>query len=161
MTSFLNDVTGFRGEKLVELCLTEYSTLPAPLFRPGFLGDKWPALDFYVELTSSIGSGMYFFGQAKATTGKLTKRSKVLKISSDLDDVERLRKIPAPTYIFGIHEPSKRVFARCVHASTPSKAITSIPLANELTLAKLQTLHDEIVSHWTKNTSKPTSSAFA
>ena len=55
MTTELNDITGFRGEKIVELCLTDYSDFPKPLFRPGFLGDKWPAIDFYVELTAVRG----------------------------------------------------------------------------------------------------------
>lgn len=161
MISLLNDVTGFRGERIVELCLTDYSSFKSPLFRPGFLGDKWPAIDFYVELTSSTGSGMYFFGQAKASTSKLSTRSRVLPISSDKNDVERLLKIPAPTYIFGIHEPSKRVFARSVNAGTPKKAISSIPLAFELTSANLKRLHDEIVAHWTTEASKPTQSVFA
>jgi hypothetical protein len=50
MTNELKDVTGFRGEKIVELCLTDYRTFAKPLFRPGFLGEKWPSIDFYVEL---------------------------------------------------------------------------------------------------------------
>lgn len=161
MIASLNDVTGFRGEKFVEVELTEYSGRPAPLFRPGFLGDKWPAVDFYVELNSVIGSGMYFLGQAKATAKPLPKKARVVRISSTKHDIERLQKIPAPTYIFGIHEPTKRVFVRCVHAGTPLKAITSIPLKNQLTATNLQTLHDEIVAHWVANTSKPTQSAFA
>lgn len=161
-SALLRDVTGFRGELLVELCLTDYSNFPAPLFRPGFLGDKWPAIDFYVELSSSTGVGMYFFGQAKATTSKLTPRSRVLSISSDRDDVRRLLKIPAPTYILGIHEPTKRVFARAVHAGTPIKSITSIPLKNELTSANLQRLHDEVISHWqSASPFKPNQSVFA
>lgn len=160
MISLLKDVTGFRGEKIVELCLTDYSSFTFPLFRPGFLGDKWPAIDFYVELLSRAGSGMYFFGQAKATTSALGKRSKVLPISSDREDVERLIKIPAPTYMLGIHEPSKRVFVKSVHAGTPKKAITSIPLDYELTATNLQRLHDEVVAHWTTKASKPTTSVF-
>jgi hypothetical protein len=68
MTSaLLQDVTGFRGEKIVELCLTDYSAFKKPLFRPGFLGDKWPAIDFYVELNGVRGRRPYFFVQSKAT----------------------------------------------------------------------------------------------
>ncbi len=46
MTSELRDVTGFRGENIVELCLTDYKTFPEPLFRPAHLGEKWPAIDY-------------------------------------------------------------------------------------------------------------------
>lgn len=42
-------------------------------------------------------------------------------------------QIPAPTYILGVHEPSKRVFIRSVHDGVAVKAITRIPIAYELT----------------------------
>src|SRR5688572_5392436 len=114
-TSFLQDVTGFRGEKIVELCLTDYSAFPRPLFRPAFLGDKWPAVDFYVELNDVRGKRPYFLIQCKATAAALTGRSTSLAISSRRDDIARLLQIPGPTYILGVHEPTRRVFAKSVH----------------------------------------------
>lgn len=39
MTSDLRDVTGSRGEKIVELRLTDYQSFPEPLFHPTHLGD--------------------------------------------------------------------------------------------------------------------------
>jgi len=156
----LRDVTGFRGERIVELCLTEYSSLAAPLFRPGFLGDKWPAIDFYVELTTVPEKRLYFFGQAKATSCVLSDDADALHISADRDDVERLMEIPAPTYILGVHEPSKRVFVRAVHSLTPKKAITRIPVAYELNIANLVRLHDEVRAYWLSAASKPTTSVF-
>lgn len=160
-TSQLKDVTGSRGEKIVDLCLTDYSAFTAPLFGPAFLGDKWPALDFYVELRTKGGAGLFFFGQAKSTAKALSNRARVLPISTDRNDIDRLRRIPAPTYILGVHEPSQRVFIRAVHSATPGKAITSIPLTNELTSANLMVLHDEVAAHWAAvNQSKPSTSAF-
>ncbi|MFG6464024.1 hypothetical protein ACG04Q_20800 [Roseateles sp. DXS20W] len=160
-TSQLQDVTGSRGESVVYLCLTDYSGFAAPLFRAAFLGDKWPALDFYVELRTTRGAGLYFFGQAKSTALPLKKRSRVLPVTADRDDVDRLLRIPAPTYVLGVHEPSKRVFIRAVHSGTPSKSISSIPLTHELTPAALQVLHDEVVAYWgAVSPSKPSTSAF-
>lgn len=157
----LKDVTGSRGEKIVDLCLTDYSGFAAPLFEPAFLGAKWPALDFYVELRTAAGAGRFFLGQAKATAVPLKPKAKVLHISTDKDDIDRLLLIPAPTYIMGVHEPTKRVFVRAVHSATPSKAITSIPLTHELTSVNLQRLHDEVVAHWNSVTPfKPGASAF-
>lgn len=46
MPNQLQEITGFRGEKIVELCLTNYESFPKPIFKPGFLGDKWPTIDF-------------------------------------------------------------------------------------------------------------------
>ena len=156
----LRDVTGFRVEKIVELCLTDYQAFPKPLFRPGFLGDKWPAIDFYVELTTVRGKRPYFFGQVKATTSSLAKQSRNLSISTKKKDIERLLRIPGPTYIFGVHEPSKRVFVRSVHAGIPVKAITQIPLMYELTSLNLQKLHDEVRKYWSTINHKPISSVF-
>src|SRR5437764_3472621 len=119
--ALLRDVTGFRGEKIVELCLTEYSGFPAPLFRPGFLGDKWPAIDFYVELNGVQGKRPYFLIQCKTTSGTLSPRASSLKISSKREDVARLLQIPGPTYILGVHEPSRRVFAKSVHTGVAAR----------------------------------------
>src|SRR4051812_815936 len=102
MSHELRDVTGFRGEKIVELCLTDYEAFAKPLFRPGFLADKWPAIDFYVELTSVRGKRLYFFVQAKSTNSVLAPRSSALRISTKKKDIERLLRIPGPTYIFGV-----------------------------------------------------------
>jgi hypothetical protein len=60
MKTELVDVIGSRGEKIVELRLTDYEGFPGPLFRPGFLGDKWPGIDFYVELEAIQGKRFYF-----------------------------------------------------------------------------------------------------
>jgi hypothetical protein len=161
VTTQLQDITGFRGEKIVELCLTNYESFPKPLFKPGFLGDKWPAIDFYVELSAVHGKRPYFFVQAKSTVSALTAQSTHLNVTTKKADIVRLLRIPGPTYILGVHEPSKRVFVRSVHTGTPKKAITRIPLSYELTSSKLQSLHDEVRAFWQSTSHKPTSSEFA
>ena len=158
MVNELREVTGRRGEKILELCLTDYKEFAGPLFRPGFLGEKWPSIDFYVELQRVAKRKPYFFAQAKTTAASL---SKSLKISTKKTDIERLLQIPGPTYIFGIHEPSERVFVQSVHTGTPVKAITRISLSNELTTRNLQILHDEVRTFWGTDNYKPRSSAFA
>src|SRR5580704_12932969 len=144
----LIEVIGFRGEKVVELCLTNYQSFSSPLFRPGFLGDKWPSIDFYVELLAVRGKKPYFFCQAKATKSRLLTSSRKLRISTKRQDIVRLMRIPGPTYIFGIHEPSRRVFVRAVHGKTKQRAITTIPLTHELTPTNLRALHSEVRRFW-------------
>jgi hypothetical protein len=160
MTAELNDITGLRGEAIVELCLTDYRNFAKPLFRPGFLGDKWPAIDFYVELCNVTGSVPYFFAQVKATVKALTKKSHALRISAKKRDIQRLLRLPGPTYIFGIHEPSQRVFVRSVHLGTPVKAMTQIPLSHELTSGNLAVLHNEVRTFWQSLNHKPRFSVF-
>lgn len=156
----LRDVIGSRGEKIVELRLTDYREFEAPLFRPGFLGDKWPAIDFYVELNSVRGTRPYFFAQVKATSSPLAPGSTHLSISATKKDVERLLRIPGPTYIFGVHEPSQRVFVRSIHTGFPLRAVNRIPVAYELTSTNLEALHREVREFWSANDHKPVSSVF-
>ncbi|MBD1903741.1 hypothetical protein NDI44_28055 [Trichocoleus sp. DQ-A3] len=164
MVSQLKDVTGSRGENIVELCLTDYQAFSKSLFNPAFLGDKWPAIEFFVELNDVPGKRLYFFAQVKTTTSAL--HTLHLEISSKRKDIERLLEIPGPTYILGVHEPSSRVFAISVHTGVAVKAITKIPLAYELTNPNLQTspnlqkLHDEVRTYWSTTNHKPTTSVF-
>jgi hypothetical protein len=160
MASQLRDITGFRGEKLAELALTDYSEFPKPLFRPGFLGDKWPVIDFFVELTSVRGKRPYFFVQTKSTSVESALAGKNISISTTKRDIQRLLQIPGPTYFIGVHEPTKRVFIRSVHEGLPAKSITRIPLAYELSSANLQKLHAEVRDFWQDNAHKPTTSSF-
>lgn len=159
MPIYLHDVTGFRGEKIVELCLTNHQSFARPLFLPAFLGDKWPAIDFYVELTSVKDQRPYFFAQIKSTAAPIRPNAKQLKIGTKKFDVPRLLKIPRPTYIFGVHEPSQRVFVSSVHVGIDS--IKSIPLSNELTSANLLALQNEVRDFWQSTSFKPESSVFA
>jgi hypothetical protein len=160
-TDLLRDVTGFRGEKIVELCLTDYSAFAKPLFRPAFLGDKWPAVDFYVELNCIRGRRPYFLIQAKATSSKLSAGATSLRISSTKNDVARLLQIPGPTYILGVHEPSRRVFVKSVHTGIARRGISRIQLSHELTSANLRRLHDEVRNFWRSTAHKPSTSVFA
>ena len=156
--SELREVTGFRGEKIVELRLTDYEAFQKPLFRPGFLGDKWPAIDFYVELAEVVGQCPYFFAQVKSTTADLTAQS--IKVTTKKRDIDRLLQLPGPTYIFGVHEPTQRVFVRSVHQGMPVKAITTISLQHELNSNNLRKLHDEVRRFWLTSAYKPSASEF-
>ena len=161
MGTDLREVRGFRGERIIELCLTEYGGNERPLFRPGFLGDKWPAIDFYVELKEVAGKRLYSFAQAKATGALLEDASDHLSVIVRKADVDRLLQIPGPTYILGVHEPSKRVFIRSVHEGVPVRAITRIPLSHERTGANLVALHEEVREFWFAAKNKPSTSVFA
>jgi hypothetical protein len=161
MRADIVDATGTRGEKIVELCLTDFRTSKRPLFRLAFLGDKWPTIDFYAELRSVTRHTPYFLAQVKATTQHVSQTN--LSISSKKIDIARLLRIPGPTYIFGVHEPSKRVFVKSVHWGVPKQAITRIPVNNELTPDRLRDLYEEVRDFWRDSGEhyKPNTSVFA
>jgi hypothetical protein len=122
------------------------------------LGDKWPAIDFYVELAGIADQTPYFFVQVKSTRAALTRRS--IKVTTKKRDIDRLLQLPGPTYILGVHEPTQRVFIRSVHQGIPSRAITTIPLQHELNSNNLRKLYDEICRFWLTVAYKPFTSEF-
>jgi hypothetical protein len=161
MVAELNDPRGKRGESIFEVRLTDFSAFPKPLFDPGFLGDKWPTIDFYVELRNVKGSTPHFLAQVKTTAGNLTDTSENLRISTREQDIRRLLRIPGPTYLFGVHEPTERVFVRSVHKGIPVQAITRIPVSYELTPENLRVLYDEVRTFWKSTGHKPNHSEFS
>ena len=159
MIASLADVIGSRGEDIVELALTDYNQIQRPLFAPAFLGDKWPALDFYVELNGVRNCRPIFFAQVKSTSAKLGKSSKSLRVSISKSRCEALFRVPGPTYVIGVHEPSRRVFIASVH-SKPSKGVYNIPVSYELTPGNLKKLYQEVRDYWLGMSRKPLQSAF-
>jgi hypothetical protein len=78
--------------------LTAYSAFARPLFRPGFLGDKWPAVDFYVELNGIRGKRPYFLVQCKSTSANLAPQANTLAISSTRNERDNADTISARAY---------------------------------------------------------------
>ena len=101
----MRDVVGQRGEALFYTMITRLYGRNKPLFRPQFLGDKWPTVDFIVELINYSGEVTpFFFVQVRTTNLGYTKKKNRLKIQATANDMKKLAKIPAPTYICGIDE---------------------------------------------------------
>ncbi|MFN0056086.1 MAG: hypothetical protein ACKV0T_28400 [Planctomycetales bacterium] len=151
----MTDVVGSRGEQLFYIAATDYKEFAHPLFRPYFLGEKCPDVDFLVNLWGAKG---VFFVQVKATANPLSATS----IEVRLSQTRRLRlgELPGPTYLVGVHEPSKRCFIRSIDLS-PQTGVASIPLAYELNAANLRALFDEVKDFWATTKYKPQHSAFA
>lgn len=157
--SRLQDVIGERGEKIFELAITDFRQFKGPLFKPAFLGDKWPTIDFYIELLGVPPTSPFFFVQVKSTSAPLLKESKVIKISAPKEGCELLFKVPGPTYLVGVHEPTKKAYILSVH-QPPKKGIFKIPLTHELTPGNLKILYEEVRAFWENHPHKPLRSHF-
>lgn len=155
----LTNIIGDRGEKIFELLVTSYSGLENPLFKPSFLGEKWPTTDFYIELLGVQGVTPYFFVQVKSTANKISHSDKFIKINVSKKNAIALYKLPGPTYVVGISEPTSRCFIKSLH-DQPATGITKISLENELTIETLETLFNEVKSFWSPFHNKPTTSKF-
>src|SRR4051794_27024176 len=99
------DDIGNRGEAIFKVRITDpHGPRKEPLFRPYPLGEKFPTLDFLVELVGvRAGRVAYFFAQVKATTRGLTRRPPVrLNVRVSQEDIDRMLIYPGPTYVVGI-----------------------------------------------------------
>src|SRR5262245_31779259 len=103
---------GDRGESIFELAITDYSQFTRPLFRPAYFTDRWPAVDFVVELTGVRQFTPLLFAQVKSTTQPLAGAN----ITVELPPAKKaaLARLPGPTYVVGVHEPTRRTFIRAV-----------------------------------------------
>ena len=153
-------VIGVRGESIFELAVTDYSRFARPLFRPSFLGDKWPSVDYYVELLGVRDCRPFMFAQVKSTAQQLSPGSHDIEISLPKSNCLSLFMVPGPTYLAGIHEPTRRAFIVSVHRR-PNQGVYRIPLKNELTPDNLRLLYNEVVEFWKSHPFKPFTSAFS
>jgi hypothetical protein len=154
----LVNVVGDRGENIFELAITDFSQFPRPLFRPAFLGDKWPAADYLVELTGVKNMTPIFFVQVKSTSAAIADNR--LKVALPPKKKRRLVCVPGPTYLVGVHEPMKRAFIRAVYDQS-HQGVFEIPVTHELTPVNLRVLYDEVKAFWKLQNIKPQQSAFA
>jgi hypothetical protein len=83
----MQDALGQRGEALFTILMTAFEPGEQPLFRPQFLGDKWPYIDFFVELLGHDDIKPFFFVQVKTTRQGYTKRQHRLKIGVAEDKI--------------------------------------------------------------------------
>ena len=159
MANPLADIIGNRGEIIFELAITHYQTFGYPLFKPAFLGDKWPVVDYYVQLAQIDDITPFFFAQIKSTYHDIDPETQAVRISLSKEQCENLFKMAAPTYLVGIHEPTQRAFIRSVHTQ-PTQGIYQISLNYELTPRNLQVLHQEVYDFWSNTSCKPLTSYF-
>jgi hypothetical protein len=159
MTKGLRDAIGERGEMLFKLAITSLDSLRKPLFRATFLGDKWPAADYFVELCGVRNCRAGLFVQVRTTTTALPAGATHLRIGLPRSKCEQLYEIPGPTFVAGVHEPTQKVYILSLH-SRPTQGVTRIPLKHVLDSNNLRVLHDEVRQFWRSSAGKPKTSVF-
>lgn len=121
------------------------------LFRPTPMGDKYPGIDFMVDVLEAGGVPRgFFFVQVKGTTRSMDA-AKRLPIAISHAGYNRLLEFPAPTYLVGVDVRSASSYI--VAAQRPRDAgVYSItrayPLASDATRIAL---HREVAAFWAAN----------
>ncbi|MBI4748802.1 MAG: DUF4365 domain-containing protein [Acidobacteria bacterium] len=155
----MSNEIGQRGEAIFFVLLTKSFGRPYPIFRPQFLGDKWPAVDFIVELIGSGDQTLYFFAQVKTTRDGYTKQKHRLKVQVSAEGIQKLASYPAPTYIFGIDEVKEEGFILSANGES-LKRISSLPTTYPIHKINQDLLFDEVCQFWKGTQKKQISSKF-
>ena len=150
---------GARGEWICLLKLTSFHE-DAQLFRPVFLGDKWPSADVLAEVVEPTPGGRrgFFLAQVKTSREGYQPNGR-LKISGTArEKVAALAAYPVPTYILGVDEPHARVYIVAVQGNFAG--MSSISHEYELTRERLVALRDEVHAFWDGLSSRNWTSQF-
>jgi hypothetical protein len=120
-----------------------------PLFRTTALGDKYPTVDFLVDVLGpddvSLG---FFFVQVKGTTVATGSR---LPVDVPRDRFNLLVRLPAPTYLIGVDIFAETAYLVAAHKlrKTP---VSSIAKTHSLRDDRVKIkLHREVLAFWKAN----------
>lgn len=153
------DALGDRGEAIFRVLITEFDAATGPNFRPYFLGEKWPVVDFIVEILGAEASTPYFFVQVKTTRGGYTQKDKRLKVSVSEDDIRLLASYPAPTYVVGIDEINRNGFLVSVNGEN-LRSLSSLSTEFAINAANRRLLWEEVRDYWASFTGMGLTSRF-
>lgn len=140
------NVIGSSGENIAKAILEYF-----PIFKVVFLGEKFPIVDFYVEIDEDNKS-YPFLVQVKATTSDLTKR-KYLRVSVPKVKYGSLHKKPIPTYVGGVHIDSSTLYitptitGKEKLSSIAPKCILSLN-NQEKTLESVTRIKHDVIAYW-------------
>ena len=156
------DAIGARGEAIVSNLLTRFHGRREPFFRPQFMGDKYPTVDFFVELVGARGTQIPFFlAQVKTTTrGYSETIPRRLRAQVSRAAMSNLVKYPAPTYVIGVDEQGEEGFIMAALVGGRAQ-LSSFPTAYSLAKKDtLEALYDEVLAFWVGNPVSFASSRF-
>jgi hypothetical protein len=157
------DQIGHRGENLFAVMITKQCLGRAWFFEVK-LGEKYPTIDFHVDLLEPTVEKAYCFVQVKATdkgySGTGVDRKINVRVSKK--DVQKLRKMPAPTYVVGIDvsKPMGQGYIMAIDRLV-TKGINGLPTKYPLDCRALKTLWNEVDTYWKAKDMLMAKSAFS
>jgi hypothetical protein len=155
----MRNALGPRGEAIFYTLMTEFHSDAGPIFRPQFLGEKWPSVDYLVELAGVDDVVPYFFVQVKTTRLGYTRRDRRLRVAVSDRDMRRLAAFPAPTYIAGIDEREEVGFLLSGNGEH-LESLFSIPSSFAITHETRARLWEEVLAYWRRRAGLGFSSSF-
>jgi hypothetical protein len=147
-----NDI-GSRGESIFGMLVSRYFDPFGFLFKPIFLGEKYPTVDFYVDLLSYTDKKGFFFASIKTTTQGYTADKTKLKVYISKEELRELSKFPVPVYIFGIDAIAEKGYFVCANDIDTDKNMNGISLKYPIDRPHIIELWEEVKQFWVANSS--------
>lgn len=146
----MNNKIGKRGESIFSTIVGRDVPSKGYLLDPVFLGDKFPTVDFYVDLLKYPKKRGFFFASVKTTTLGVNKKNK-LKISVPKEEIALLSKFTVPVYLFGINEKTEEGYFISCNSLDPSKNLNGVPLLYPVNSSNVGKLWKEVCNYWNTN----------
>lgn len=142
------DWIGHRGENLFRVMITKICDNKM-WFHEVMLGEKYPTVDFHLDLLPSVIAKSYCFIQVKATAHGYTGTGDAEKLNVQVtrEDLERLKGIPAPTYVVGIDVMGEKGFLFPIKKDSPP-SINGIPTKYPIDCTTIKQLWQEVNGNW-------------
>lgn len=142
-----NDI-GKRGERIFTMLSGRYFDPKGYLFDPIFLGDKYPTVDFYVDLLNNKDKKGFFFVSVKTTTQGYTADKTKLKIQVSKEELKELVKYPVPVYLFGIDAEAEKGYFTCVNHIDTNANLNGLSVDYPLDKFYANELWREVKNFW-------------
>jgi hypothetical protein len=123
MLLLTTDQTGDLGQLIaaVDLSRPVMGHHQRPLFKPVFLGDKYPAVDLLVDVLAADASSIgFFFVQVKSTAAAWKDSSRLL-IDVEKNTYNQFTRLPIPTYLTGVDVPRETSYVVAAYRPRTSR----------------------------------------
>jgi len=151
---------GDLGESMFETDLRRHLQSHGFLFRPRHLGEKWPLVDYLVELQGVDGMNPFFLVQVKATNnGYSADRSRLKTTSISESYIQRMASSLVPVYVAGVDTQNDSIYLLAITGNT-IRALPSCPTDHLLNKQRKLDLYDEVLAFWREQSPVAFSSSF-
>lgn len=147
-----NDI-GSRGESIFGMLISRYVDPYGSLFKPVFLGDKYPTVDFHIDLLNYTDKKGFFFASIKTTTQGYSADKTKLKIHVSKEELRELSKFPIPVYLFGIDAMEEKGYFICANDINTNSNLNGLPHKYPIDKPHVIALWEEVKQFWDTNRS--------
>ena len=128
---------GSLGESYFQVAMLNYK-----MFRPAFLGEKWPVSDYFVEIEDA-GERYFFIVQVKATAAKHVA-GRGISLLMNHESLSQLASYGAPTYVAIVDVNDGKVFLAGAMNADKFSPRRAMEIDHETSVL----LREEVIEFW-------------